>query len=70
MNHVSRTLGSLAIGAAILLAQIAPLSSAQAPPVNVPGIDKPVIVVTGEINGHRELDQQLLLRPARCGLRA
>jgi hypothetical protein len=27
------------------------LSSNQAPPVNVPGIDKPVIVVTGEISG-------------------
>src|ERR671910_2877234 len=51
MNHVSRTIGSLAIGAAFLFAQIAPLSSAQAPPVNVPGIDKPVIVVTGEIEG-------------------
>ena len=28
-----------------------PVSTDQAPPVNVPGIDKPVIVVTGEING-------------------
>jgi hypothetical protein len=27
------------------------LSSEQAPPVNVPGIDKPVIVVTGEVSG-------------------
>lgn len=27
------------------------LSSQQAPPVNVPGIDKPVIVVTGEVRG-------------------
>ncbi len=51
MNHVSRTLGSLAIGAALLMAQIAPLSSAQSPPVSVPGIDKPVIVVTGQIEG-------------------
>ena len=51
MNHVSRTFGTLAIGAAMLVAQIAPLSSAQAPPVTVPGIDKPVIVVTGEIEG-------------------
>jgi hypothetical protein len=51
MTHVSRALGSLALAAAILLAQIAPLSSAQAPPVNVPGIDKPVIVVTGEVTG-------------------
>ncbi|HUE89392.1 MAG TPA: hypothetical protein VMO26_25210 [Vicinamibacterales bacterium] len=51
MIHVSRALGSLAIGAAILLLQIAPLSSAQAPPVNVPGIDRPVVVVTGEVSG-------------------
>src|SRR5687767_2649940 len=51
MNHVSRTFGTLAVGAAMLVAQIAPLSSAQAPPVTVPGIDKPVVVVTGEIDG-------------------
>ncbi len=51
MNPVFRTFGSLAIGAALLLAQIAPLSSAQAPPVNVPGVDKPVVVVTGQIEG-------------------
>ena len=30
---------------------VARLSSDQAPPVNVPGIDKPVIVVTGEVTG-------------------
>jgi hypothetical protein len=51
MNHVSRTLGSLAVGAALLVAQIKPVSSAQAPPVTVPGIDRPVIVVTGRIEG-------------------
>jgi hypothetical protein len=51
MNHVSRAVGSLMIGVACLLSQIAPISSAQAPPVNVPGIDKPVIVVTGFIEG-------------------
>ncbi len=51
MTHVSRSLASLAVGAALVAAQLAPLSSAQAPPVNVPGIDKPVIVVTGEIDG-------------------
>lgn len=51
MNAVSRTLISLAIGAALLVAQIAPVSTAQAPPVTVPGIDKPVIVVTGVIEG-------------------
>ena len=51
MIHVSRALGSLALGAAILLLQIVPLSSDQAAPVNVPGIDKPVIVVTGSVTG-------------------
>jgi hypothetical protein len=51
MNHVSHTLGALAVGTAFLLAQITPVSSAQAPPVNVPGLDKPVVVVTGQING-------------------
>ena len=38
-------------GGVLLVAQVAPVSSDQAPPVNVPGIDKPVIVVTGEITG-------------------
>jgi len=51
MNHVSRTLGALALGAALLLGQTARLKGDQAAPVNVPGIDKPVIVVTGEVNG-------------------
>src|SRR5687767_10539412 len=51
MIHASRAQSALAIGAAILLLQITPLSSAQAPPVNVPGLDKPVVVVTGEVTG-------------------
>src|SRR5688500_3779256 len=51
MNHVSRTVGALAVGAALLITQITPLKGDQAPPVNVPGIDKPVIVVTGQIEG-------------------
>jgi len=51
MIHVSRTLGSLALAAILLVSQITPVFTAQAPPVNVPGIDKPVIVVTGEIEG-------------------
>jgi hypothetical protein len=40
---------AVAMGLATVL--VAAVSSEQAPPVNVPGIDKPVIVVTGEING-------------------
>jgi hypothetical protein len=51
MTQVSRVLGALSVGAALLVIQSVPLSSAQAPPVTVPGIDKPVIVVTGEIEG-------------------
>ena len=46
-----RILGWLAISAGLLLASISPVSTEQAPPVNVPGIDKPVIVVTGEVTG-------------------
>jgi hypothetical protein len=46
-----RILGGLALGLVLLLAGISPVSSEQARPVNVPGIDKPVIVVTGEVAG-------------------
>jgi hypothetical protein len=51
MNQISRIVGALAIGAALLVSQITPLKGDQAPPVNVPGIDKPVIVVTGSVTG-------------------
>ena len=51
MMQVSRRIAGLAVAAALAIAQIALVSSDQAPPVNVPGIDKPVIVVTGEVNG-------------------
>lgn len=51
MNHVSRTLGVVAIGVALLVGQVTSLSGDQAPPRNVPGIDKPVVVVTGSISG-------------------
>jgi hypothetical protein len=49
MTSGIRTLGALAVGAVIVVAQVAPVSTALAPPVNVPGIDKPVVVVTGRI---------------------
>ncbi len=42
---------AVAAGLAIGMGPVARLTSDQAPPVNVPGIDKPVIVVTGEITG-------------------
>src|SRR5918992_6128839 len=51
MTYISQTLATLTLAAALLLAQMAPLKGDQAPPVNVPGIDKPVIVVTNEITG-------------------
>ena len=51
MNRISRNIGWVAFLGVLTLAQIAQVSSDQAPPVNVPGIDKPVIVVTGSITG-------------------
>lgn len=51
MKRSTRILGAAAICAGVLLTFIAPAATEQAPPVNVPGVDKPVIVVTGEITG-------------------
>ncbi len=47
----SRIAFGLAAAAALVAGPVARLSSDQAPPVNVPGIDKPVVVVTGEVTG-------------------
>jgi len=44
-------LSGAVIAAALWLAQVAPVRTDQAPPVRVPGIDKPVVVVTNEIAG-------------------
>jgi hypothetical protein len=49
--HSSRIALGLAAAAALSLLPVATLRSDQAPPVNVPGIDKPVVVVTGSITG-------------------
>jgi len=46
-----RLAASLLIALAVVGAFVARVSSEQAPPVNVPGIDKPVIVVTNEVIG-------------------
>jgi len=46
---VSRIVLGLAAAAAIAAGALTRVSADQAPPVNVPGIDKPVIVVTGSI---------------------
>jgi hypothetical protein len=51
MMRISRILAGLAVAAGLVVAQLAPVLSDQGPPVNVPGIDKPVIVVTNEIAG-------------------
>src|SRR5687768_708011 len=51
MNHVSRKLAAVLIGAAMVTGQAAALRGDQAAPVTVPGIDKQVIVVTGSVNG-------------------
>jgi hypothetical protein len=50
MNQYLRRIAGPAVVAALLSVGVT-LSSQQAPPVNVPGIDKPVVVVTGEITG-------------------
>jgi hypothetical protein len=49
--HLSRIGFGLAIVAGFLIVPFAEMSAHLAPPVNVPGIDKPVIIVTGEITG-------------------
>jgi hypothetical protein len=51
MNHVSRNLTAVLVGAAMVTGQVVSLRGDQAAPVTVPGIDKQVIVVTGSING-------------------
>jgi hypothetical protein len=39
------------VAAALMIGQFATVRADQAPPVNVPGIDKPVVVVTGSVTG-------------------
>ena len=48
--HLSRIAVGVAVAVGLAVGS-STLRSQQAPPVNVPGIDKPVIVVTGEITG-------------------
>jgi hypothetical protein len=52
MKPGQRLLFGLAAAAALAIVPTATLSSDQAPPVNVPGIDKPVIVVTGDVSAN------------------
>ena len=51
MIQVARTLAAVFVGAALTVGQVAAVRTDQAPPVTVPGIDKPVVVVTGQVNG-------------------
>jgi hypothetical protein len=51
MTHESSTLVRFALAAALAASATIAVSTDQAPPVNVPGIDKPVVVVTGSITG-------------------
>src|SRR5918994_2652729 len=51
MINVSHTLAAVGMTAALVTGQVMTLRGDQAAPVTVPGIDKPVIVVTGEITG-------------------
>ncbi len=51
MKYVSRTMAAMWVAAALTVGQLATVRADQAPPVNVAGIDKPVIVVTGSITG-------------------
>jgi hypothetical protein len=51
MINVSRTLAAGCIGAVLVIGQMAGLRADQAAPVTVPGIDKPVVVVTGSVTG-------------------
>lgn len=53
MVHVSRILKGLAAAAAVAAAVITavPVAAQLQSPVSVPGIDRPVVVVTGEIDG-------------------
>jgi hypothetical protein len=53
MAQVSRVLQGLsaAIAVVAVATAVAPVAGQLQPPVNVPGIDRPVVVVTGQING-------------------
>lgn len=52
MTHFSRIARGAAVAAGLILAATALVSTDQAPPVNVPGLDKPVVVVTGSVTGN------------------
>lgn len=51
MRQQSYRLAGFVLAVALLTGGVAPVFTAQAPPVTVPGLDKQVVVVTGEITG-------------------
>jgi hypothetical protein len=51
MNQATKRLAGAALCAVLAAAAVVPVSTNQAPPVTVAGIDKPVVVVTGEVTG-------------------
>jgi len=51
MTYVSRTLAAAVAAAVLFAGQVATLRGNQAPPVSVPGLDRQVVVVTGEVSG-------------------
>jgi hypothetical protein len=51
MRYIFRIFVGLGLSAGLVFINTSSLQSAQSNPVNVPGIDKPVIVVTGQIEG-------------------
>jgi hypothetical protein len=51
MKRISRAIGGLALVAGLAFTHVAQVRSDQAPPVSVPGIDKPVVVATGSVTG-------------------
>ncbi|MEQ1869310.1 MAG: hypothetical protein ABL961_04745 [Vicinamibacterales bacterium] len=50
MKQISQTLAGMTMAAVLALSTV-PVFTDQAPPVTVPGIDKPVVVVTGQVTG-------------------
>ena len=52
MTLLSRITCGLAVAAGLFIAQSTTVTTDQAPPVNVPGINKPVVVVTREVTGN------------------
>src|SRR5688500_2664534 len=51
MSKLGRKAGRTAIAVAMVAGTVVSIGADQAPPVSVPGLDRPVIVVTNEVTG-------------------